>query len=773
MPRLFANLSCSVVFLTFFAAAAYSQDPREAVDALDMQEIARLATLAQTGTDPRVTASVREPSAEGLSGSLILPANLVLIEGEPAFVYVKEYSGNKTQGFKPDITFVMSCRGSGVVDISYSFFSSRPSQTDEEAVFDELLGQVTEFGRSVPAVMRLEPYDAGATYDMPVAFAFAHGRHGMINNQAQVKGKVGWIQVQLVGAANSNDRFFKELRGTGNLSARIRIGGKKVPLSSGVSLENFRTTAGPLLEHCQAGNDNPMDRELVPMPEASAPNALAEPPADLDLSFLGLSGSIYLQRIYQGRPADLDNPLHLRLTIPLAYHAAYSNVCGKKPDFAPDFVYTDLFGESMGIAVAPDDFASLLEATLIYEPVIRKLYDESVTKDYSFRDVLRIYQRSMESWKTDWEALLVRYGCTGEINDQFRRGVKSELPFMEYRQGSRNVLVDFGGSQYDIALSVSIDVETARKLGLAEFHSANDPIFTNTYPGQVLRAIAIGNFDRVPSIRSRFFSNAIDVIGEAVGVDPEDPVARLFKDGVDLGGLLSRESNVMAAYAVSRMHLLGSCGDPVTSYTQRTVYWTEYTNGLGPSESSSRSSYAEVPSKFDAIIKAHNNIETSWLLGGDMAIILGRMSCDSPARTQLEDNMIAYFNGLRPVHIAPLPFTQVAVAVPENRSQSENWRSFIAPCVASYKGTWIGENYSTAVQHCICVENLLDANGDPNVYASFLKDSSAAERSANIAGELKPMQARVKAAGARICEYEHIPGSLRVRQLEYMAQHPE
>lgn len=374
-----------------------------------------------------------------------------------------------------------------------------------------------------------------------------------------------------------------------------------------------------------------------------------------DLSFLPRSTARYFGNILdQGRPADLDNPLHLRLTIPLAYHAAYSNFCSRQPEAALDFVYTDLFGESVAIAVAPADFASLLEATLIYEPVIQKLYDESVTKDYSFREVLSVRRGEMRDWKGHWEAVLERHGCTGEVNEQFRKGIKSELPIVEYRQGSRNVLVDFGGRQDEVALSGPIDVERSRQVGRAEAQSANDPIFTNTYPGQVLRAIAVGNFEQVPTIRSRFFSSAFDAIGEAAGVDPDDPFARMFKGIVDLEGMLSRESNVLAAYAVGRMHLLGSCGDPVTTYTQTTIYWTEYTNGLGPSQSSSRSSQADVSSKFDAIIKAHNNIETSWLLASDMATIIGRMSCDNSARTQLEDNMIAYFKRRPPVHIRPI-----------------------------------------------------------------------------------------------------------------------
>lgn len=122
---------------------------------------------------------------------------------------------------------------------------------------------------------------------------------------------------------------------------------------------------------------------------------------------------------------------------------------------------------------------------------------------------------------------------------------------------------------------------------------------------------------------------------------------------------MKRQSNIIAAYAFGRMHILGSCGEPTTSYQQDTVYWTEYTNGLGQYVSSSAESrktdYASVPSKFDRIVRTHNSITTSNFLSSQMATIISRLSCDSSIRVQLEDNLIAYFNGSAPARIGPIP----------------------------------------------------------------------------------------------------------------------
>lgn len=45
---------------------------------------------------------------------------------------------------------------------------------------------------------------------------------------------------------------------------------------------------------------------------------------------------------------------------------------------------------------------------------------------------------------------------------------------------------------------------------------------------------------------------------------------------------------------------------------------------------------------------------TSNFLSSQMATIISRLSCDSPTRVQLEDNLIAYFNGSEPAHIGPI-----------------------------------------------------------------------------------------------------------------------
>lgn len=369
-------IASSAAFI-FCGATAYAQPALDAVAALDMEKIERFAALAQAGTDQRFTATTREQFAESGPNFRTLPPILVSVEDEPAFVYVKERWNEEV------ITFVMRCRGAGIVDLSFAAFASRPMYSpDQEAAFDQVAGQIMEFGRSVPAVARLTTYEGDVAYDMPVAVSFTWPG----NESTDSEDNKSRIQVQLAGAANSNDQFFRNLRGT-TLQGFIYVNGQHTPLRVGVDLPNVRTTVGPLLEHCRAGNDNPMDRDIIPMADAPASAVTEEPREDLDLSFLDASRGRIVQRIYQGLPADMDVPLEMRLIVPLAYHLAYSRACGEQQGASFDFVHTDIFDDSTVIAVPPDDFATLVEATLIYGLIMQTLYDEQVRNDFTFREV--------------------------------------------------------------------------------------------------------------------------------------------------------------------------------------------------------------------------------------------------------------------------------------------------------------------------------------------------------------------------------------------------
>lgn len=650
--RRFCKIISIAAVMALSGAHAHSQSPIDSIEAIDMAEIEHFAGLAQSGTDPRVTASLREQFTESGPQHRTLPAILVSIEGEPAFVYVKERWGSKDSGFRDVIPFVMRCRGSAVVDLSYHLFGSRPLyQPEEEAAFLEVAGQVKEFGRSVPAVLRLRPYDVDARYDMPVAFAFEYDNRSTVD----ADGKVSHINVQLVGAARADDPFFVNLRATGNLAGQLMINGQYKSFVTGVGLETFRASAGPLLEHCRTGSANPMDRDLDPLPDGAATPATVQTPATLDLSFISRSREPYLRRIYLGFPAPTDLPLHMRLTTPLAFYAAYSAACGQNSEIPLDFVHTGIFGRDMVIGVPPEDFASLYATGLIYGPVLQKIYEERASNDYSLRDVMNIHRGDMEEWARDWEAILARHGCVGEISDQLRRNVRAELPFLEYQRGSGRVLVDFGVRQIPVTLSTPIDVEVARQVGRAEAQPGNDAIFTSSYPGMILRAIAVGNFAQVEEINEELR----EAVSNPFGGDADNLMSKFIRSVMELDSRVSRESGILAAYAIGRTHHLGACGDPITTYTQDAVYWTEYVNGFGQHVSSSpesrRTTTAEVPSKFDAIVRRSNSIDTSWFLDREMAQIVSRMSCDSAARRQLEDNMIAYFNDRAPVHIGAIP----------------------------------------------------------------------------------------------------------------------
>ncbi|RUR28948.1 hypothetical protein ELY33_13265 [Vreelandella andesensis] len=535
----------------------------------------------------------------------------------------------------------MRCRGNGIVDMSLVVRGVPPSDSNTGKLLPVSID--LEPGESYP--LRISPYGQNLDYTLPVEWVETFPDYSLL--------------LRVAGSARADDPFFTSLRGTTNFSYQLRtpatVTGREnelVWLGGGLDFSSFREDVAPLLEHCRAGNTNPMDREMGPAVEiAATPMATL---LDVNLDFLPESQRQSFRRILEGERWSSESSPRLPLLTYFAFHQAYWERCATTSDVPMSFYMTTPLPKVRTIGIQDEDYASFVVSASVYPQVSRETYDNEIRNDFSFDVVTQRFDEAMERQKDAWLSVFAHHGCSGEVYDAFREAVSNNLPYLEYRNGSREVIVDFGGTSFDIRLPQPINLEMAREIAAAEMASVNNSLFTRDYPGQILRSIAVGNFALADRIEDEFIAA---IVNPFVG-NSENPILKLLKPLMEFESAMKRQSNIIAAYAVGRMHILGSCGEPTTSYQQDTVYWTEYTNGLGQYVSSSAESrktdYASVPSKFDSIVRTHNSITTSAFLSSQMATIISRLSCDSSIRVQLEDNLIAYFNGSAPAHIRPI-----------------------------------------------------------------------------------------------------------------------
>lgn len=622
------------------ATPSLAQDSASAVEALNLEEIERLANIAREGSDPRITASVVDKSGRDDQRTNATPPVLVSIGGEPAFVYTR---GNHYGVPEGEPEFVMRCRGGGIVDMSMVVRAVPPSDINT----GKLLPLSIDLEPGKHYDLRIAPYGQDLEATLPVQWAETYPDYSLL--------------VRVAGSARADDPFFTSLRGTTNFSYQLRQPAQVVGrdderawLRGGEDLSSFRDDVAPLLEHCRAGNANPMDRALGPITDlAAAPQRTT--PLQVDLGFLPESQRRSFQRILDGERRSSHASLRTPLLTYFAFHLANWERCATTSDRSIGFYTTTPLAKVRTIGIEDEDYASFVVGASVYPHVSRDIYDNEVRNDFSFEVTTERFDEAMESQKDAWLSVFSHHGCSGDVHDAFRTGVRNTLPYLEYRDGQRDVMVDFGGTSFDVTLPRPVDLEMEKRIAAAEMASANDTLFPRSYPGQVLRSIAIGNFALADRIEDEFIAKVANPFGEHF----DNPLSRIIKPLMQFESAMRRQSNIITAYALGRMHILGACGEPTTSYQQDTVYWTEYTNGLGQYVSSSpesrRTDNASVPSKFDTIVKAHNSITTSGFLSSQMAAIIGRLSCASPTRLQLEDNMIAYFNRHAPARIGPVP----------------------------------------------------------------------------------------------------------------------
>lgn len=110
----------------------------------------------------------------------------------------------------------------------------------------------------------------------------------------------------------------------------------------------------------------------------------------------------------------------------------------------------------------------------------------------------------------------------------------------------------------------------------------------------------------------------------------------------------TRFGHLITNYAIMRVTMLGSCGEPTKEVRWDTTTWTDYRNGYGHYRGSSapitQSEFFDLPAGFDAPLEKAISIklpaEDADVLNG----ILRQLSCEDPRRGAIEANMLKFFN---------------------------------------------------------------------------------------------------------------------------------
>ncbi|WP_139839337.1 hypothetical protein [Halomonas sp. CSM-2] len=468
------NATCRLISLPLWlctATTVFAQDAVSADDVMDIQEIERIADMARAGSDPRITASSVDKSGRDENRTNATPPVLVSIQGDPAFVYTRGANYDVPEG-EPE--FVMRCRGDGIIDMT--------------SIVSQLMDDPLELSADDEYSLHIRPYGQDHELTMPVALGERFPSHRHV--------------VRVTGSARADAPFFTHLKGTTNFSYQLKRNGAFLPMTGGLDFSTFRADVEPLLAYCRAGKPNPLERiDLDATVIAENDPGSAEAPAELDLSFLDQSQARTFQRIYEGRRASSESSLRARMLNYMAFHLAYWEGCATATDEPMSSYTTTPLAEVQTVSLLDDDFAPFVLTASTYEDVSREIYDSELRNDFSFSVLSQRFDELRQRQQEGFIDVFTHHGCSGEVFDRLRQNIREDLPWYDYTDGRRDVVVDFGGRQFDLQLSQPIDIALARNPDGAP---TPEPALTPERPASVVDP-------GVPSLASRFTPNAQDI----------------------------------------------------------------------------------------------------------------------------------------------------------------------------------------------------------------------------------------------------------------------
>lgn len=113
---------------------------------------------------------------------------------------------------------------------------------------------------------------------------------------------------------------------------------------------------------------------------------------------------------------------------------------------------------------------------------------------------------------------------------------------------------------------------------------------------------------------------------------------------------------LIALYGVMRLNWVGDCGDDLSTLTYATKFWTDYRNGFGhykySSSPTTRTDDRTILAKFAPIVENYRSArDLAPEEIEEMSVTMDELTCRSKKRRQLEDNMMAFIQGLPPIHV--------------------------------------------------------------------------------------------------------------------------
>ena len=528
----------SLPLLLCSATAAFAQDSASAADALDIKEIERIADIARAGSDPRITASLVDQSGRDENRTTATPPVLVSIQGDPAFVYTRGANYDVPEG-EPE--FVMRCRGDGIIDLT--------------SIVSQLMDDSLELSPGGEYSLRMSPYGQGRELTIPVALVESFPSHRHV--------------VRVTGSARADASFFTGLKGTTNFSYQLKRNGAFLPMRGGLDFSTFRANVGPLLEYCRAGKPNPMDHiDLDEIVIAEGDTRPVEAPAELELSFLEQSQARTVQRIYEGRPASSESSLRARMLNYLAFHLAYWEGCAAATDEPMSSYTTTPLSNVRTVSILDDDFDQFVLTASTYEGVSKAIYDSELRNDFSFSVVSQRLDELLQRQQEVFAHVFTHHGCSGDVFDRLRQNIREDLPWYDYGNGRRDVVVDFGGRQFDLPLSQPIDIALANQSGV-EPASPPEPATPPARPEQATGRFTPNAQDIQNAIQARVdvaFSR-LDAMGDQCNTYRRDnnPVAAmmcLFSGG----GAMNSSTGNMRITSVSLDHCVRMEDPDISAY---------------------------------------------------------------------------------------------------------------------------------------------------------------------------------------------------------------
>jgi hypothetical protein len=358
----------------------------------------------------------------------------------------------------------------------------------------------------------------------------------------------------------------------------------------------------------------------------------------------------------------------------LAFHRAFASACkSEMNDSWSEYMFTrqsdrlDLREvESIWLESSVLDEFYLAASSLV--PVVILEHEGDPIQDFGSRDpnesIHRIYEiRAQHDAETQahFTTLLKREGCGSDIAKAFHKAVSDNLPQMQVKKGESTVSMFHRSAEgaprsVTFMLNAPYDPDSMRATGMIS--STDSGLFPlgGDYGGRMLSYLALGDFTAARNEQQKSVDETLRQI-RSMGPPGYNPIAALYEKGFQIKESLGPYNALITSYIIRRVQILGACGDPLVPVTRNYVEIETTRNGFGTEirsrEVARYQDHAVVPVDFKHIVDREDDITPGAYSRALVDGAIGRLSCDSEMRRNLEANMIAFNKGAAPVWTNP------------------------------------------------------------------------------------------------------------------------